>query len=218
MVGKSSSLSPPYKGYCSTRRYRLGYSSFGLLQFFNDPSFVPSDFVLGSSASADCHLDSVAVLPDGDLVLGGHQNQDSAVSPFAYGLNGNDGSANGLVVGNAFAAVFGTDQRVLVQGDGKIVLIGTTAGDTDNRMLVQRRLWQSGNQSPDPSYADAGTATIDFDHAGINATSVGNAAAIDRYGRVIVVGTTADVGTTTTRIAIARLQGDLIFSDGFESP
>lgn len=215
MVG--SSVSATNLGECSSRRYRLGYSGLGNLQFFADNTFVPSDFTFGSSPTPQCHLDSAALLPNGDIVLGGYQIDGSSEVTLAYGLNGADGGANDRLVPDAFASPFATTSYAVAQGDGKVILGGTSTVGSRAVFLAQRRLWQSGNQSLDATFGNAGAATINFDHGAVTTSSYMGPVVLDHYGRVVAVGTTVDIGQTAVRrVAVMRLQSDVIFRDGFE--
>ncbi|MEO7065148.1 MAG: delta-60 repeat domain-containing protein [Dokdonella sp.] len=217
MVG--SSVSASGLGTCSSRRYRLGRSGLGNLQFFADPIFVVSDITFGSGATPQCHLDSTALLPNGDVVLGGHQTDGGSNEvTVAYGLNGADGRMNDRMIPDAFVSAFPTTSVALSQGDGKVILSGTSVVGNRQGFFLQRRLWQSGNQSVDPTFGNAGTATINFDHAGVTTNSYMSATALDRYGRIVAVGTTEDVGqTSVTHVAVMRLLSDVIFRNGFET-
>jgi uncharacterized delta-60 repeat protein len=218
MVGASLSNADPYPGTCSTRRYALRPTGLGNLEFFDDASFTPLDFQIGGPSSDRCLLQSVGVLPDGDLIVAGIQTSGQTTAPFAMGLHGSDGSMNGLLINQPFTGAFGDSSIAVIQADGKVLLIGTTLDGTYGNMIVQRRNWQIGNVQLDASYANAGTAQIDFSSAGIHTNSIATAGVLDQFGRLIIVGASQDIGSKTEKFAVARLQGDVIFTDGFEQP
>ncbi len=217
MLGQSYSVTTG-AGVCSSRRYRLGYSTIGVLQFFPDSSFTATD-VPGASATPQCYIDDAALLPNGDLAISGDQsNNGSGDIAFAYGLNGGDGSVNDRKLVSPFAVVPGANTGIVAQTDGKVVFASTTGDSTRSQFLLQRRQWLSGNQGVDPAYANAGTAVINFDHDTTQTRSSLGAITLDQDGRVVAVGSTRDVvGATSEQVAVVRLQGDVIFKNGFET-
>ncbi len=216
MLGQSSIANGD--GVCSSRRYRLGYTTIGLLQFFPDSSFTPTD-VPGASSTPQCSIDGAALLPNGDLVVSGNQSNNGIGNiSFAYGLNGIDGSPNDRNVMSPFAVVPGAGSPVVAQEDGKVVFGSTTGDSTRSQFLLQRRHWLSGNQSVDPTFANAGTAIVNFDHDSTQTHSYLSAIARDHAGRIIAVGSTRDAANASSgQIAVVRLQGDTIFKNGFET-
>ena len=119
---------------------------------------------------------------------------------------------------NPFAVAPGSESPVVAQEDGKVVFGSSTGDSTRTQFLLQRRQWLSGNQGIDTSFANAGTAIINFDHDSIQTHSTLSAIVRDLDGRVIAVGSTRDVaGASSEQIAVVRLQGDTIFKDGFET-
>jgi uncharacterized delta-60 repeat protein len=83
---------------------------------------------------------------------------------------------------------------VAVQGDGKIVVVGTARLESSNHLTVLRF---EADGSPDTTFGYNGYSIIDF---GVN--SEGRAVAIQPDGKIVVAG-----HTTTGREAVARLDG-----------
>jgi uncharacterized delta-60 repeat protein len=85
---------------------------------------------------------------------------------------------------------------VLVQPDGKIVVVGTQAGD--NNFAVARF---NTNGTIDAGFAGDGTAEIEFNSEAI---SIGRAVAIQANGKIVVAGT----GGSGADTGVARLNAD----------
>jgi uncharacterized delta-60 repeat protein len=208
---------------CSVRRYRLRYNGIGLLQFFDDPAFASTDFVLGTGAGSECTLHAATIPADGSIVIGGEQyNGDIATDgAFVQGLDAGNGNTNGRLVIDAFApdeGGVGSMRAVLAQSDGKIVLAGFADTGAQIEFIVQRRAWLPTSVARDPGFGNDGTTAIEFDDGDAISESAALGAAFDAKGRVVVVGYSYIASSGTQGMAVARLQGDPIFRDGFDGP
>jgi uncharacterized delta-60 repeat protein len=206
---------------CSVRRYRLRYNGLGILQFFDDPAFAATDFVLGTGPGAECTLHAAAIPADGSIAIGGEQfNGDPTTDgAFVQGLDAGNGNTNGRLVIDAFApdeGGVGSMRAVLAQADGKIVLAGYADTGARLEFIVQRRAWQPTSVARDPGFGDGGTSAIEFDEGDALSESGALGAALDAKGRVVVVGFSYIDGSGTQSMAVARLEGDPIFRDGFD--
>jgi uncharacterized delta-60 repeat protein len=164
---------------------------------------------------------TVAVQADGKIVIAGYRNDTP--NSFLVARVTASGQPDPSFNGNGFAvvdmSVNGTDQaeKVLIQPDGKIVVVGSAflAGDWD---FAAARLNSDG--SLDASFSGDGKATIGF-----GGDDRCHNAALQADGKLILVGGTS--GTFDTDVAIARLHingsldnsfdGDGTVTTGFSS-
>jgi uncharacterized delta-60 repeat protein len=170
-----------------------------------DPAFgsggtVTTDFAGGSDLAH-----AVAVAPDGGVVVAGHAtgpagDQDFALARYtASGAPDPAFGAAGLVTTDvAGGADLGS--ALALQADGRAVVAGrvTDARGSREDFGVAR---YAVDGSPDPTFGEAGLATVRFD-----GPSIATAVTVDDQGRVLVAGH-AQMGFSATRsdFALARL-------------
>ncbi|MGW1617388.1 hypothetical protein ACWCQZ_50550 [Streptomyces sp. NPDC002285] len=130
---------------------------------------------------------SVAPATDGGVVgVGWHKGSNGRdMAVFRLDAAGNlltKFGLNGIVTFPTPGTDFGTD--LTVQPDGKIVVVGfTTAADGNSDVAVRRLL---SNGKPDPLFGTAGEALVD-----LSPFDVANGVALQRDGKIVVVGQTA---------------------------
>jgi uncharacterized delta-60 repeat protein len=131
-----------------------------------------------------------------------------------FGAGNSDGSPDGVV---SISLGDGDDEGVgiVVQTDGKIVVVGTStsiSGDASSNMVIVRLL-SSG--AFDNSFGTANDGSPD----GVvnlslgNGNDVANAVTLQADGKIVVVGTNTDSGSSN--VAIARLNTDGSLDTGF---
>jgi uncharacterized delta-60 repeat protein len=198
---------------------------------FPSPAFVP-DMTYGEdppttffaiSPGTGCYADTLALLPDGSTLAAGRETASSGW----IGLYARLDTAGQYDVSFADTPVFtpwgdNSARRVVIQADGKPVLVGFTGVDDSGVPgPFAARLDTDGDIDAD--YGNGGVALVDFDP---NDFASGQAlgAAIDAEGRVVIAGIyyngTSDAGgRDASQIFVARLLGDAddtIFADGFD--
>lgn len=150
----------------------------------------------------------VGLVDGGDIIVTGYDSRNDDVARF--------GAAR-LTAAGAFAPTYGTDGRVVLNGqgpgddsvagvgvqpDGRIVVVGTaeSAGGSD---LFVARLLSAGTL--DPSFGTGGVTTID-----LGAEDEGNALLLQPDGRIVVAGTAGASPETLGEdvFAVLRLTAD----------
>ncbi len=103
-----------------------------------------------------CEAHSVALQPDGKVVIAGFYVLSDEYRPFAARFKANGAPDNSFGVNGVLkVALPGFAQSVAIQPDGKILL----GGYSDGRMMLLRFL---ANGSPDPAFGNAGVTFIDL--------------------------------------------------------
>ncbi len=179
---------------------------------FAGKGFTTIPFSSGGSAFADDIAYSMAIQPDGKIVLAGSSRFDFA----AARLNA-DGSLDTTFAGKGQTTIvfstggFNTDavKSVALQPDGKIVLAGYSDGTDFQYDFAVVRL--NANGTPDGTFGNKGRASIGFDLGGSNGDKA-SGVALQSGGQIVVVGT-AEVsfggfGSNRSDMAIARLNPD----------
>ncbi len=171
--------------------------------------------------SGDDEALAVAVLPGGSIVVAGRVERALGFQAAVAILTPTGGFQNsfGLVGRYAFDFLapnrLDTIRALVLQGDGKMVVAGSTAPlppltDSD---FALARLSISGSQPLDASFGGGGTERVIFDQGG-NLADAAYDLTLGQGGKITVVGAVAtDNGTA---IAAARLKNSYIFADGFE--
>jgi uncharacterized delta-60 repeat protein len=164
---------------------------------------------------------AVAVLPGGRIVVAGRVERAVGFQAAVAILTPTGGFQNSFGSVGRYSFDFLSPGRVdtvralVLQGDGKIVVAGSTAPlppltDSD---FALARLLVSGSQPLDASFGGGGTERVVFDQGG-NLADVAYDLTLGQGGKITVVGAVAtDNGTA---IAAARLKNAYIFADGFE--
>ncbi len=231
-IATSLAIQPPdghllVSGYtansCATDDFDVTFS--GGFHFDFDPNFSSPNY--GFSGTTACFVDASAVVNyDGSLVEAGRVlNTDGTWFAMWQRVD-----ANGALSDPAnpfYMSPWGDNspRKVLVvpsetTGGYRWVLVGFTGVDAiGNPGAWAGRFRTTG--SLDPFFGNGGSTLINFDPSG-HASGQALGATLDRYGRVVMVGTyntgTSDAGgNDCTEIFAARLQGDdVIFIDGFD--
>jgi hypothetical protein len=184
-----------------------------------DPFY--TSIVYGYSGLQACFTDALTVLPDhSQLAAGRVVNGDGSWSAYFQHLSPGGGQTAPSQIFNMSPWGDNSIRRIVVQPDGKWVMVGFTGVDQQNSPGVWvGRFLPSG--AVDTSYATNGANLIDFDTQDL-AYGKAFGAALDADGRVVITGlygtgTSDDQGNDCTLAFVARFQGDdLIFRDGFD--
>ena len=196
--------------------------------------------IAGSSFNNHCW--SHAIQPDGKIVVVGQadtgpseiQATTARILPNGEGLDTSFGGQFGLfsnVFEDSGAGATNVARAVKLQSDGKIVVAGYGSVSDPTRAPYDfgvLRLNKDG--SPDTTFvgntpgSDPNGSTVMIGFEGFSRAGTGNgdtdqgfALSIDSADRLYVAGTMQYEGTDTD-MAVARLQSDKIFVNGFESP
>jgi uncharacterized delta-60 repeat protein len=146
----------------------------------------------------DC--DSVAIQPDGKIVVAGSAYQEVTDADFALARYNADGSLDTSFDGDGLVTTdfaFSPDHAfgVAIQADGKIVVVG----DSDHRFGLAR---YNADGSLDASFGTGGLVTTDVLWGSDYAKSV----AIQADGKIVVAG--YSYGSTGKDFAVARYNSD----------
>jgi RHS repeat-associated protein/uncharacterized delta-60 repeat protein len=168
------------------------------------------DFFLGSSTGLAW---DVAIQADGKIVVAG-QNGATGTGAAALGRFNTDGSWDTSFDGPGTPGdgrfVLSTGQKlqgVAIQADGQIVAVGSTTGTGDAFVIRMN----ASDGSYDNTFDSDGQQSIDFSGSTETATRV----AIDRSGRIVVLGTTS--AGSGGDMAIARLTSAGALDTTFDS-
>ncbi|HVZ24201.1 MAG TPA: hypothetical protein VG871_24180, partial [Vicinamibacterales bacterium] len=202
---------------------------------FPSPGFAPDPdygygpeafFSIGSSSpTTSCYADAIALLPDGSTLPAGREPLTAGGWLGMYvRLDGNG------QIDPAFGAVpqfspWGDNsiRHVVVQDDGKPVLVGYTGVDASGVPGPFAVRLAADGSGRDPEYGTDGETLIDFDPQDY-ASAQALGAAVDAQGRVVISGiyfngNSGEDGQDVSQILVARLEGDAsdrIFANGFE--
>jgi uncharacterized delta-60 repeat protein len=116
-------------------------------------------------------------------------------------LNPNFGGGGGVVEGNIRDTNDATS--LVVQSDGKLILVGDTAYSTGSKVAFVERINHDG--SVDDSFNQNGVNTLDL---GSSSDVVATKVALQSDGKIIMVGTVGDVATFTGDFFVARFNTD----------
>jgi len=164
---------------------------------------------------------AVGVLPDQRIVLAGRVERESGYQAAVAIVTPTGGFDNGFGVVGRYAFDFSSAGRrdvirsVAVQGDGRIVVAGSSGPDTlfSATDFGVARLLPVGDEPLDPTFVGTGRRLIVFDWGGFEADAA-RAVALDPQGRIVVTGSVSledGIG-----IGIARMVNSYVFADGFE--
>src|SRR5262249_57275565 len=168
-------------------------------------------------AGSDERAFAVAIQADGKIVVAGDVFVPGASRSFlAVRLNANgspetafdgDGIVVTWVIGSGGTAQSCGAQGVAIQGDGKIVLAGSTGRPSALDAFAVVRYMPNG--AIDNSFDTDGRVFFDFGTGGPGAfpLAAATAVAIDGSGRIVVGGVASAPGFGGHRFAIARLHG-----------
>jgi len=152
----------------------------------------------GSNGTASDHAASVAVQPDGKIVVAGNSadgnTNDILVSRFNANGSPDASFGSGGSVKNGFGASNDVASSMALQSDGKIVVVGHSDYFGDNDFAVMRF---NKNGSLDTSFDGNGGLLADFGNSDDYAGSV----VIQPNGRIVVSGYTTLNGDTNFTLA-----------------
>ena len=153
---------------------------------------------------------SVLQQDDGKIVLAGFSWRDGLDMALArYHPDGTLDSSfgeEGMVVTSFTSGAPELAYGAALQGDGRILVTGTSEANGTNCLTVVRYL---PNGALDASFGSAGRVTSSFGRNSAYYDSPGRAVAVQSDGKIIAVGGT-DVGWGTKRLALARYFGTTI--------
>jgi uncharacterized delta-60 repeat protein len=166
----------------------------------------PGVFNTGSSAT------SVALQPDGKLVVGGHYKNERKPHQFALARYNSDGTLDSALgqagkvmtpmgLGDAFS--FG----IAIQGNGRIVLAGYSATTQDHDFSL---VGYTANGSVDSTFGNSGFVTTDFSGG---TDDIAYAMTIQSDGKLVVAGRTGDY--PQFNFAVARYSSDVQLDQTF---
>ena len=179
-----------------------------------DPTFgeggkVTTDFPGGSDGVTD-----IAIQKNGKIVAVGFAGSDFAVTgDFAVARYNRDGSldapfGNGGVVTTDFAGSRDEAGAVVLQPDGKIVVVGTARAGSNPNFAVAR---YNRDGSLDATFGLGGMVTTDISGEFDQATGV----ALQTNGKIVVVGETRSGGAAGIDFALVRYRRDGSLDTGF---
>jgi uncharacterized delta-60 repeat protein len=214
---------------------RLNYSDFSFDTSFSGDGKVTVDMQCGGTRSNDRAVD-VSPQPDGGLIVAGNCSIDDSgadkigvIRLLASGTRdgGFGGDPDGKLIfsfGNNSSIYSNQMSRMLTQGDGKMLLIGsadsdnTTSPDTGILRLLPNGQTDDAGFQTNTTGSLPGRGLINFVTSAVSGSFAdwGYSAAFDG-GRVVIVGNS--VVTALGRAGdVARLGFDQIFIDRFEGP
>lgn len=161
------------------------YNANGTLDTtFSEDGIAVTDFGGGGTDSAL----AIAIQSDGRIVVAGNAGlaNNARVGVARYNVNGTlDGtfSGDGLFTMDFVGSAGGAAQALAIQGDGKIVIVGSSGSD-----FAIARL--NSNGTLDTTFGGTGLVTKDFGSGNDGATAV----AILPDGRIVVAGSTTVAG------------------------
>jgi uncharacterized delta-60 repeat protein len=167
---------------------------------------------------------SVAIQPDGKILVGGYHEEGSSTNMVVLRVNADgtldqsfgtadDGTENGIV---NISLGDGNDigRSVALAADGKIVLAGDSVSKDGSSNMVVARLNADG--SPDASFGKDGADGTPDGFAAVSlgdGNDIANDVAVAADGKIVVAGTHGPEGNSN--MAVLRLNADGTFDEGF---
>lgn len=194
----------------------LAAASYGRLDTtFNATGSTPGTVIHPLGSGGD-HANSLALQPDGKIVVAGGTSVSANVDDFVivrYNADGTlDTSFNGTGVATAHIGLGGAASGVVVQPDGKLVAAGSAdSGGSAGGDFALVRFNSDG--SLDTSFGAGGTVTTDL---GGNADSASDIA-IQSDGKLVVSGYTSSNSGPALTFALARYNSDGSLDTSFGS-
>jgi uncharacterized delta-60 repeat protein len=191
-----------------------GGSTFALARYNQDGSLDQS-FGSGGKLTTDFFgridvADSIAIQPDGKLVVAGYAFRTSAVSSLVFALAryNTDGSLDQTfgAGGKQTTAFFGNGDAaatVAIQPDGKIVVAGSAFQDSASSIAVFALARYNPDGSLDQTFGARGKQTTGFFGSGDHALGV----AMQANGMIVAAGAAAH-SSSTADLALARYNPD----------
>ena len=175
----------------------------GTLDASFSPAGVDGDGLLRFTFGGIDVAQAVALQPDGKIIVAGYTN-NPGTNDFAVARINADGTEDATFdVDGEVTISFGGDDRatgVVVQDDGKIVVVGST---TSNNDFAIARL--NANGSLDLTFNGTGLQSPTF-----GAVDVAQAVALQADGKIVVAGYTSSgaSGVNTNNFAVTRISAD----------
>ncbi len=194
------------KDFSNTKFCVARYHSDGVL----DASFGTAGVVLLQIGSVDDQVRSIAIQPDGRIIVAGSSDNGNDLD-FAMvrlmpdGSLDNSFSVNGMVT-TAIGNDFDSGSSVLIQPDGKIVVAGSSygTGAEPNKIAIVR---YNSNGLLDNSFSADGKATTSND----GESCVGSSVVLQSDGKLVVA------GTGDEEFIIVRFNEDGTLDDKFDT-
>jgi uncharacterized delta-60 repeat protein len=185
------------------------YTAAGAL----DSSFAGDGIQVVPVGSPDDQANAAAVGPDGKIVVAGYMfdgntNDTSVVRLKPDGTLDSTFDVDGIVVTPVVPNVDDVANAVAVQSDGKVVVVGTVGNgnDADFEMVRYRT-----NGTLDPTFDSDGILTLGIG----TSTDRANAVTIQSDGKIVVAGSSFDVGSSFDRPTVVRLLPTGALDPGF---
>lgn len=172
----------------------LGGTSGNTAQYFTmvrlnsngsiDTTFGTGGKVQTSFSGTESFANSIAIQPDGKIILGGYTVNAPFAKDFAmirYDSNGSVDATfgvNGKVITTINASYSDYIQKLIIQNDGKIIAAGTTSFEMGPQLAMVRYL---SNGSLDSGFGTNGVVIA-------NGYGLGNDVALQADGKIILVG------------------------------
>jgi len=179
-----------------------GYSDIALARYNSDgtldTSFGSGGTVITVIGAANGVGDSLAIQPDGKIVVAGYWNGDIAL--VRYNSDGALDASFGT--GGKVTTHFGSScsaNRVVVQSDGKIVVAGCSNNGSNYDFALVR---YNPDGTMDTSFSGGGMVTTDIG----SSDDYGNSMALQPDGKIVVAGSSAIGGTN--HFALVRYNSD----------
>lgn len=191
-----------------------------------DPTFQGGDgfarygIDIGDPFNRDESAKAITILSDGNMLMAGNaQIGASSIQSITFvtrikpldiaNVDPAFGTSGTVKLGAGYSYDLGD---MLVQSDGKIVVVGTSRATSANaRDMHIVRLLEDGNL--DSGFGSVGRTTLDFVLPG--ELDFGIAGAL-QHGRIIVAGHSLNNAPLDYDLTVARLANDLIFADDFD--
>jgi uncharacterized delta-60 repeat protein len=143
------------------------------------------------------HLPSLVIQPDGKIVTAAATTNVGITMDYAVARYNTDGSLD-QTFGNAGYAVNGAGEAnaVLLQRDGKIVLIGSLPISRKGSDFLVARF--NANGTPDQTFGNGGRVTTSFT-SGLGSADVAIAGALQADGRIVVSGYSSCISVALVR-------------------
>lgn len=177
---------------------------------------IPFDTWLGGTGPTDDQANAVTLLADGRLVVVGQTHHVALGVSLAVSIvrpNGDIDTSfgfSGLVQldfsPSGLESAYNIATDVVVQADGKVVVVGNFTNDNNEIDITTVRLNPNGSRfdAVDQTYGTVGHTEIGFDF-GDTKTEFVTAAAIQPDGKIVLVGSIDSVDTGDFDVAVMRL-------------
>ena len=192
-----------------------GTSEFAVARFKGDgsldTSFSGDGMVTTSFSAGDDVGSGIAIQSDGKIVVVGTSDNLSGTSEIAVARFNDDGSLDtsfggGGMVTAGFLAGNDVGSGIVVQSDGKIVVVGTS-DDLSTTFLAVAGFNTDG--SPDNSFGNGGSVLT---QSSLNGRDMGSGIALQSDDKIVVVGSGDDI-SGVLEFVVARFNADGSFTN-----